>query len=158
MKRTVKPPVKRTIDTSAIAHNGETLTIQQWAKRAGIPAFKIYSRLALGWSEAEAITGPKQVVTDSTSSAPKQITHNGETLLAADWSKRTGISRALILQRLARGWTPERALAPDARQTADAPVQPGVVSDFAGYQGTGGGRLLQETPEISFSATEQVKP
>ncbi|MDO8985572.1 hypothetical protein [Cypionkella sp.] len=128
MKRSIKPPVKRTINTDAITHNGETLTITQWSKRSGVPAFKIYSRLALGWSEAEAITRPKQVVTDSTSSAPKLITHNGETLNAADWSNRTGISRVLILQRLARGWTPERALTQDARQTADAPVQRGWVT------------------------------
>lgn len=239
--------MKRTIDTSAITHDGETLTIKQWSQRTGIPAFKIYSRLSLGWSVAEALSGPvvitfngetltipewsertglselaikarvregwtpertltyhakqttsiqspvityegetltipewsqrtgiaynvlhsrlgsnwtpERILTEPVKGSGQTITHNGETLTIPEWAKRTGIRINTIRDRLRANWTPEQALtAPVQARTQTTQAHPGVVHDFAAYQGTGGGRLLQETPKISFPSKEQVKP
>jgi hypothetical protein len=38
------------------------------------------------------------------------LTFNGETLAAAAWADRTGLSRACITQRINRGWSVEMAL------------------------------------------------
>ena len=47
------------------------------------------------------------------------ITHDGETLPAAEWARRTGISRETIYSRIAYGWHPVDAITtpPDARYT-----------------------------------------
>ena len=47
------------------------------------------------------------------------ITHGGETLSAAAWAKRMGISKETIYSRIAHGWTPLRAITtpPDQRYT-----------------------------------------
>jgi len=39
-----------------VAHNGETLTVAQWAKRLGIPSNTIHSRLDRGWPVEHAMT------------------------------------------------------------------------------------------------------
>lgn len=38
---------------------GESLTVSQWARRLGISPDTIRQRLALGWSEADAVTRPR---------------------------------------------------------------------------------------------------
>ena len=45
------------------------------------------------------------------------ITHDGETLPAAEWARRTGISRETIYSRIAHGWHPVDAITtpPDPR-------------------------------------------
>lgn len=40
----------------------------------------------------------------------RRVTHNGETLTVADWSKRTGLAHHVICRRLDAGWTAERVL------------------------------------------------
>lgn len=40
----------------------------------------------------------------------KVITHNGETLSVAEWSRKTGISEGTIRSRINYGWEPERIL------------------------------------------------
>lgn len=47
------------------------------------------------------------------------ITHNGETLTIAEWSRRTGISRNTIDQRLAANWSIDRVLAPVKQTTVN---------------------------------------
>lgn len=154
--------MKRTIDTSAITHDGETLTIKQWSQRTGIPAFKIYSRLALGWSVADALSGPNEAkhIAEAPKTGPKVITFQGDTLTIPQWSERTGISIKNIHNRLRANWPPERILTEPLNDMTKfvRKAQPGVGKDFHPMKGTGGGRLLQETPEISFSSKEQVKP
>jgi hypothetical protein len=49
----------------------------------------------------------------------KWITHQGETLSRAGWSRKTGINRATLRSRLDRlGWTIERALTTPVRTMA----------------------------------------
>jgi hypothetical protein len=40
----------------------------------------------------------------------KPLTAYGKTLTISQWAKRTGVPNRTILDRLARGWTAERAL------------------------------------------------
>jgi len=40
------------------------------------------------------------------------LTHNGETLIVADWARRTGMTKETIRRRLLRGWSPSRAVTP----------------------------------------------
>jgi hypothetical protein len=41
-----------------ITHDGQTLTVSQWAAAVGLKAATIYTRLHNGWSPAAAITTP----------------------------------------------------------------------------------------------------
>jgi hypothetical protein len=41
-----------------ITHDGETLTLQQWADRTGIARYNIAGRLKAGWSVHDALTLP----------------------------------------------------------------------------------------------------
>ena len=46
------------------------------------------------------------------------ITYNGETMSITDWSRRTGISRAVIANRLYHNWTPEEIFTTPLRSKA----------------------------------------
>jgi len=46
------------------------------------------------------------------------ITYAGETLCAAEWSRRLGGCEVLVARRLHYGWTPEAAVSTPARPRA----------------------------------------
>lgn len=46
----------------------------------------------------------------------RRITFNGETLTAAEWAQRFGISYSLLSNRLKRGWSIERALTTEKQE------------------------------------------
>lgn len=102
------------------------------------------------------------------SKATKHL-HNGIAMTIPEWSRETGIKIVTIRARLRNGYTFSEAITQpvklgrrkDARRTragqmpAHAPTEgAGVVSDFAPFQRTGGGRSAQETPNITFSENE----
>lgn len=43
-----------------VTHQGETLNIQAWARKLGLPAPTLYARLANGWSVEDALMRPKR--------------------------------------------------------------------------------------------------
>lgn len=43
-----------------ITVNGLTLNVAQWSRHTGIPTTRIHQRLALGWTETEAVTNTKR--------------------------------------------------------------------------------------------------
>lgn len=55
----------------------------------------------------------------------KLITHNGQTLLLVEWAELLGVSRSLILARLRRGWSVDRALTEpkDAARSAQQKIK-----------------------------------
>lgn len=58
----------------------------------------------------------------------------------------SGVSSALLVDRLRKGWSLEQAMCiPTPKQRSR-----GVVSNFPPFEGTGGGSTAQETPEITF--------
>ena len=43
---------------------------------------------------------------------PRLITAHGETMTTKEWSIKTGVRKDTILERLYRGWDPDRAVMP----------------------------------------------
>ncbi len=84
----------------------------------------------------------------------RQLTFKGETLTMQQWADRTGLTVAQIASRLRNDWTVERALTQPFGKRNRGWGATGVVSDFAGSEGTGGGRSAQDSPKISFSELE----
>lgn len=63
------------------------------------------------------------------------LSHNGDTLPIAEWSRRTGIEEGVIRGRLANSWSVDRALTTPAR--AVSPIwRQGALSRAAARRGT----------------------
>jgi hypothetical protein len=78
-----------------ITHNGETLTVAEWAKRLDVLPSAIHRRLRLGFKGESALSEPfvNRVY----------ITYKGETLTAAEWSHITGLDARTIRSRFRKG-------------------------------------------------------
>jgi len=74
----------------------------EWAARMGISVKTIYSRLEMGWSDADAIHGRP--------SRARLIEAYGKAQTLSEWARDTGLSAATINKRLKRGWGSEAAL------------------------------------------------
>lgn len=85
-----------------LEHRGERLTVAQWAKRLGIPAPRIYRRLAAGWTVEATLTEEMQ--------GERRLTCDGENLPVSRWAARLGIPKDTIYKRLQYGWTEEESL------------------------------------------------
>ena len=88
-----------------LTHNGETLTLTQWAERTGITRNNLHQRLHKGLPLSVVLGGPR----------PKRRDHQrhtiaGEELTVAEAAHRLGTTRDVILDRIARGWTREQAM------------------------------------------------
>lgn len=144
--------VRRAKNAVTYAYDGKTLSISEWAKLTGLKESSIRARLVAGWSIERALTSPLY----RTVSRPKAkgaghgpgkvYTHDGKTLSAAEWSSIAGVSAATIDSRLRRGWPLAYALSSGPRKGH----RPGVSSNFAPLEGTGGGSTSQETTNLSF--------
>jgi uncharacterized protein (DUF433 family) len=86
-----------------VTHQGETLTVSEWARRSGIEVDTLLVRLNAGWSVEDALTRPPW--------NQKKITFAEKTLSVPDWARLTGITRRTIAARLAKGLPPSRILA-----------------------------------------------
>lgn len=88
---------------------GETLTMSQWARRAGIAPHALLHRLSRGWDPATAVrTGP---LTNTTRvKGHRNLTHNGITRCVSEWARVVGIPDGVIRARLRMGWSASRAL------------------------------------------------
>ena len=88
-------------------HNGKTKILKDWCRDAGLTYRVVHSRIyRFGWTFEKAITTP--IV-----KCPKNqlITFRGESMVMDEWTKRLGLSRNAIRQRLAKyGWSIEQAL------------------------------------------------
>lgn len=135
LKRTKRTKAKRIkYENRQITFNGETLTMQQWSERTGLTVAQIASRLRNDWTVARALTQPmgKRNRTWGATGAAGVAEHTDG---AADVAEH----------------------APCAAPKAEHTDGPGVVSDFGGLSGTGGGRSAQDRPEISFPPSEEVQ-
>lgn len=109
---------------------------------AGMDADAVRTRMQAKLRDAP--TPEELVMTKHKARKGKRITHNGETYTLAQWAERIGVAPSLIADRLKKGWTVERALTP-ARVKRQAPqMTAGVVQNFRGNSGTGGGKSAQE--------------
>jgi lambda repressor-like predicted transcriptional regulator len=99
---TLEQQANNTSKSHYLTHNGETLTVAQWARKLGLNAGTIYVRLARGKSIEAALATAHEV---------KTITYNGETLSLHEWSRKTGISACALRSRLKAGWPLKQVLA-----------------------------------------------
>lgn len=101
---------------------------------------------------------------------PKTYTFDGITKTIRQWSDHLGISDVTLTKRLRSGWPLDRVFTAERFKGRRAPcavggnkldlsskgapnlTRPGVVDNFARFQGTGAGSTAQETFEITFSA------
>jgi hypothetical protein len=90
-----------------ITHNGETLTLREWASRLGLPVDVLYQRVIYqNWPTDKAFSTPVR----SPQQRGKPLVFRGESLTFNEWSLRTGISVPTLRKRLKKGWSIERAL------------------------------------------------
>lgn len=92
-------------------------------------------------------TAPKPVAPRKHRRPTIMLHLDGQDYTLTQLSKRYGVNRQTLRKRIEAGW-------PVGLAVNVAPIRggirPGVVSDFGGLQGTGGGRSAQDTPKISF--------
>lgn len=127
-----------------LSHQGETLSLVEWAERTGLNAVTIRARLYAGWEIERALTAP---------AFPTRTTSR------AALARAVGIDPRTVDSRLRRGWPLERALTETAgttmgRNSHRPKTGPGAVSDFPPSKGTGAGSTAQETPNITFSRND----
>lgn len=90
-----------------LTHNGETLSIPQWAARLGVSAFCIRRRLKAGWPVADALTaGPR------TRAMGRRIALGEESLTVEEIAARAGLPAVTVRARLRRGESVHEAMRP----------------------------------------------
>lgn len=95
--------------------NGITKTISQWSEISGVSAATISKRIEHGFDGTDLIVPTGSIYRTSSkkrSSYKRLITINGKTQSIADWHKETGLSAAMIQQRVNRGFAGEEIIAP----------------------------------------------
>lgn len=150
-----------------LTFDGITQSIAEWALDYGIYPKVITDRLARGWTTERAITAPmactakQRLFADHMPGLPritlrrkrparprkargKRLTFDGKCHTISEWSELTGISHGVIHWRLKSGWSVENAL------TLKKYAKPGVVQNLQALEGTGGGSLAQDIPEIEI--------
>jgi hypothetical protein len=152
-----------------LEHEGIRQSITEWALDYGITPAIIIARLERGMNIADAITAPMKIGHRGQRlpifsrkqndrrrqyrppSYARTYTYDGKTLTAHEWSLLTGIKQSTLASRIRKGWSIDRALtfSRDRRRR-----KPGVPSNFAPFEGTGAGRTVQETPNITFSGND----
>lgn len=103
---TPKTPLNR-CNVLLIEFNGETLSISEWARKIGLKITTLQRRIAKGWPAEKALTTPKQELDERNA---KYLTFNGKTMSYTAWSKEMGIGKKILTNRIANGWSVERAL------------------------------------------------
>lgn len=96
------PPRK---DSKLLTHNGQTLTVPQWARFLGIRNDTLFQRLKYGMPMDKALTPGLLDL--------HLYTLNGETRSLPEWAKVLGVTLSTLQQRVYRRGLPlERALMP----------------------------------------------
>lgn len=95
-------------NTVWVSHNGQTLSLQQWADKLGVQRSALLRRMRMGWSIQRMLETP--INRKAGQYTGKSIFINGETNTIKGWSKITGIDHSTISWRLRHGWSPELAI------------------------------------------------
>lgn len=96
-----------------LTYDGTTQPVSEWALDYGIPADLIIERLKQGQSIEAAITTMMPFTASKQASRARTYAHDGLTLTIAEWSERSGVPKATLTQRLARGMPIGEAINPD---------------------------------------------
>jgi DNA-binding protein Fis len=98
-----------------LSFGNERRSIDDWAKKLGLNAATIRSRLATyKWSIADTLTLKPR---ERSQKIAMHLVMDGERGTVAYWSEKTGINQATIRSRLQRFWSIKKALTtpPDSR-------------------------------------------
>jgi superfamily II DNA or RNA helicase len=82
-------------DRRFLTHNGETLTVRQWAAKLSVPTTMIYARIRRGLP-VERVLSPRN------EKLPRDLLCNGEAKSVAAWAAELGLSEATIRNRLSK--------------------------------------------------------
>ncbi len=93
--------------TKMLTYNGETKCKAEWARSLGIDRKALNYRLK-HWGLEKALTTP---AIPPNRRRVRMLTYNGETHCLGDWSRKLGINRCTLSERLEQGWTMERIIA-----------------------------------------------
>lgn len=137
-----QPKPKRASTAKTLTHEGQTKTIAQWSKVTGISKIILHMRERSGWNAERIITTPYA----PRGTNVKRITHEGQSLTIAEWSKRIGVSISTILQRRRNGLPIDRVLSAEVRMGRPR----GVGPDFGEGQKTGAISFAQLRTDIDF--------
>jgi hypothetical protein len=145
-----------------------TLSAGQWANRLGVETETLFRHAKEHGSIQAALT---YCMTHRHKKRGKPATAfecNGLNLTRRQWAKRLGITTSAFDVRrrkfgiaiaVAMGGPNQRGRkATSTTPTSTGPRTPGVVFDFLPFLGTGGGRTVQETPNIGFYSCEEARP
>ena len=105
---TKKEQARNRRNNRVVSFNGVTKCLSAHAEDAGLSTGLVVDRLKDGWSVERALTTPCLRMSN-----PKTvwITHDGITLRAVDWARKTGIPHSKLISRIkVLGWTHERAV------------------------------------------------
>ena len=103
----LEKPLWSRINGVKLEHNGESLSIPQWAARLGIKEHTLRYRLSRGWTIDEMLNPPEP---PQPNQGEGKIDCNGQSLTLAEWSEKTGLDEKVIRHRLGKGWSIADAL------------------------------------------------
>jgi hypothetical protein len=128
--------------------DGVSKKLTEWAAHLGLTTNALHVRAnRLGGYEAAIRMGNRRHT--------RSITYDGVTMTSDEWASHLGISANAFHARV-RNHGAESAitiggLQQEGRRAGQSDGRtPGVVADLAAINGTGAGRHLQESPEITF--------
>lgn len=124
-----------------LCHQGETLSLLEWAERTGLNAVTIRARLYAGWEIDRALTAP-----------PFPTRANSRAALA----REVGIDPRTVESRLRRGWQLEEALTidPGTRMGRFAHGKPGGGLRLSAFEGDRRVEHRTRDTEYNFSGID----
>lgn len=124
--------VRNRRNTQKITAFGCTLPLVVWAEKYGIEVGTLEARLKMGFPAERALTAP---VKKSGRAHTRLIEAFGQRFSLREWSRRTGLDRRTITDRLACGDTPEQALRPVSRNLITAFGRSMTIADWSMHAG-----------------------
>lgn len=110
-----RAPLRVHKSSRMIERNGESRTMADWARAAGLPRSVLSSRLWAGWTLERALATPLAV---------KRFEYEGQRLTLGELAKRAGVRYGVMWSRLChRGMDPATALAMPGREQIRIRIQ-----------------------------------
>ena len=106
IKRAIETPPGDVRQARMIKFRGKECSLHEISRMTGIKVSTISSRLRKGWEIEKAVNEP----IDKERSKSQSLEINGEIHTVIEWARLKGIPSRLILQRMAIGWTAEKAV------------------------------------------------